>query len=434
MTRFAKNIVLLIIIAAIGWFLYGRFFGHSMGGMDHGMGGGGAPVSVAEVIERNVQQWHEYSGRLVAVNQVEVRPRVSGTIESVNFSNGMPVKKGDLLFVIDPRPYEAALESATARAGFAESEFKRAETLLGDKAIPQREYDQRRSAASVAKADLITARLNLEYTHVKSPISGRVGRAEITLGNLVQSGPNAPVLTTIVAYNPIYADFEVDEESFLRYVASDANGSRASEIPVLIGLASEEGAPHEGYIESFDNRLNNESGTIRVRAIVDNPKSSLVPGLFVRVRLGSVQEARAILITDRAVGTDQSKKFVYVIGDDNKVQYREVKLGAMAEGLRIVHEGLQPGEKIIVNGLQRARPGAPITPEMVPMDPKDAAVVPPKAEGTVPPKPEGDAPPKAETNVPPAADAVEPSKAEAKDPFIAEPKTEVKEEPKPEKQ
>jgi multidrug efflux system membrane fusion protein len=180
--------------------------------------------------------------------------------------------------------------------------------------------------------------------------------------------------------------------------------------------------------------LNNESGTIRVRAIVDNPKSSLVPGLFVRVRLGSVQEARAILITDRAVGTDQSKKFVYVIGDDNKVQYREVKLGAMAEGLRIVHEGLQPGEKIIVNGLQRARPGAPITPEMVPMDPKDAAVVPPKAEGTVPPKPEGDAPPKAETNVPPAADAVEPSKAEAKDPFIAEPKTEVKEEPKPEKQ
>ena len=213
-----------------------------------------------------------------------------------------------------------------------------------------------------------TARLNLDYTQIRAPFSGKASRAEVTVGNLVEAGGSAPVLTSVVSSDPLYADFEIDENSFLRYVAADAADGNVSRIPVMMGLATETDAPHQGHIESFDNRLNTASGTIRVRAVFGNPNGTLVPGLFARIRLGNAGESRVILITDRAVGTDQNKKFVYVVGADNKVEYREVKLGAEVDNLRVVEDGLKPGDKIIVNGLQRAHPGAPVTPQVVDMD------------------------------------------------------------------
>jgi multidrug efflux system membrane fusion protein len=361
-----KYILLIAILALVGWVAYSKLMPHGGWG---GPPGGAPPVTVAEVIQRDVQQWHEFSGRLVAVDQAEIRPQVSGAIMKVHFSDGAMVKKGDLLFTIDPRSYEAALQAAEARATYAEAEFKRAEGLVADKAIPQKDYDQRKNDAAVARADLATARLNLDYTQVKAPISGRTGRAEITEGNLVQSGSSAPVLTTVVSSTPIYADFEIDEPTYLQYVAASATGnSSAAQIPVQMGLASEDGTPHTGHIESFDNRLDNASGTLRVRAVFDNEDGALVPGLFARLRLGSAGMTSAILITDRAVGTDQNRKFVIVVGADNKTEHREVKLGGMADGLRIITDGLKPGEKIIISGLQRIMmPGQPVTPELAAM-------------------------------------------------------------------
>jgi multidrug efflux system membrane fusion protein len=379
-----KFLIFLAVVIGGGYWAYGHFLAPMMaagGGAPPGMGGA-APVSVAKVIQKNVQQWHEFSGRLTSIDQVDIRPQVSGTIDSVHFQDGAVVNKGDMLFTIDPRPYEAALQSANARATLASSDLQRAKGLLADKAIPQRDYDQRKNAAAVAQADLTKAKLDLEYTKITSPITGRTGRVEITAGNLVESGPNAPVLTTVVSSNPIYADFEVDENTYLQYVHADATGNvNAAQIPVQMGLATETDTPHIGHIESFDNRLSSNSGTIRVRATFDNGNGVLVPGLFARIRLGSAATAKAILISDVAVGTDQNKKFVYVVDPkDNKVVYREVTLGQMAEGLRVVENGLSEGEEIIVNGIQRAHPGAPVTPEVVPME--DAGKPPAAAPAT----------------------------------------------------
>lgn len=362
-----RNIVVIAALAGVAYVGYGKFMQNGAGG---GWGAGGAaPVSVAEVIEKQVQLWHDFSGRLNAVEQVEIRPRVSGTIDKVHFKNGDLVKAGDKLFTIDPRPYEAALQSAVARAVLADAELKRAQTLLSEKAIPQREFDQRKNDAAVARADLVTAKLNLEYTQITAPISGRLSRAEITLGNLVEAGPNAPVLTSIVSSDPIYADFDVDEATYIKYVQSKATQSgEAGKIPVSLALMGDSDFPHKGNIDSFDNRMNDTSGTIRVRASFANPTGALVPGLFARVRIGENAASNVLLITDRAVSTDQSKRFVLVVDKENKAEYREVKLGGMAQGLRIVEEGLKPGEKIIVNGLQRARPGQPVVPEVVSME------------------------------------------------------------------
>ncbi len=392
MFRF-KHIFFIAVLLLAGYFIYNRVM---TGGMPQGMGGmpqGMAmPVSVAQVIEREAQEWREFSGRLVAVDQVEIRPRVSGTIESIHFNDGDNVKKGDLLFVIDPRPYEAAFQAAEARAVLAETEMGRAERLLADKAVPQRDFDQRKNALRVARAELTRARLDLEYTRIKAPISGRIGRAEITQGNLVDAGGNAPVLTSIVSSNPIYADFDGDEATYIRF-ARNGGGKDVSQIPVMMGLSTESGTPHTGRIESFDNRLDTASGTIRIRAVFDNPDGFLVPGLFARIKLGSPGLDKVLLITDRAVGTDQSKKFVFVVGGDNMVQYREVKLGAMVDGLRVVESGLQAGEKIIVNGLQRARPGAPVVPEIVPMDAPDVAPAAAMPQPAAPESPPLDMPP-----------------------------------------
>lgn len=362
------KIIILAAVAGVAYIAYGKFMPQGPGGW--GMDGA-APVSVAEVLERNVQQWHEFSGRLVAVDQVDIRPRVSGTIDAIHFKNGAQVNAGDMLFTIDPKPYEAALAAASARASLAEAELRRAQKLLAEKAIPQREYDQRKNDAAIARADLTTATLNLQYTKITSPISGKVGRAEITQGNLVESGGGAPVLTTVVSNSPIYADFEVDEATYLEYIRATGAAMDSSKMPVAMALAGDTDFPHQGSIESFDNKLNNMSGTIRVRASFPNNEGKLVPGLFARIRLGDAGDSKALLITDRAIGTDQNKKFVLVVGAENKVEYREVKLGNLADGLRIVSDGLKPGEKIVVNGLQRARPGMPVVPEMVPMDAKE---------------------------------------------------------------
>lgn len=377
-----KTAAIVLVIIIVGLFIYSRFV--PQGGW--GQMPGAPPVSVAEVIERDIQPWSEFSGRLVAIDQADIRPRVSGPIESIHFKDGAMVAKGDLLFVIDPKPYQAALVAAQARAALAESVLARAKALMADKAIAQRDFDQRKNDAAVAEADLTTAKLNLGYTQVKAPINGRVSRAEVTVGNLVEAGPNAPLLTTIVSMSPIYADFEIDEGAYLRSVRADDTGN-TGDIPVTITL-SNNGEPISGHIESFDNRLNPTSGTIRARAIFDNENGALVPGLFARVRLGSANMVKALLITDRAVGTDQDRKYVIVVGEGNKTARREVKLGGLSDGLRIVESGLQAGDKIVVSGMQRIMmPGQPVTPQTVAMD------APPAPEGaSAPPADAGKAP------------------------------------------
>ena len=333
------------------------------------------PVSAAVVVEKPVLETQEFSGRLEAVEVVEIRPRVSGYITAVNFKPGAEVKKGDLLFVIDPRPYQAeadragaAAAAAKARADLARLELQRAERLLADKAIAQREFDERAASqkeldasARAAQAQYEAAKLNLAYTRVLSPIDGRVSKAEITLGNLVDA---SAVLTSVVSLDRIYASFDGDEDTYLR-VSRRAHAGQA--VDVKVGLANEDGFPHSGKLEFVDNRLDSQSGSVRMRATLANADRQLAPGLFARVQIAGGEPRPQILITDRAVGTDQDRKFVFVVDKENKAEYRAVKLGPAIDGLRIVREGLKPGEKIVVNGLQRVRPGAPIAPQVVPM-------------------------------------------------------------------
>ena len=335
----------------------------------------GPPVSSAVVIQKAVTETQEFSGRLEAIETVEIRPRVSGYITAVNFKPGAEVKKGDVLFVIDPRPYQAeadrtqaAAAAARARADLARLELQRAERLLADKAVAQREFDERAAGqkeldanARAAAAQHEAARLNLAYTRVTAPIDGRVSKAEITLGNLVDA---TAVLTSLVSMERIYASFDGDEDTYLR-VSRRVHAGQPVEVKV--GLAGEAGFPHSGKLEFVDNQLDSRSGSVRMRATLANSERQLAPGLFARVQIAGGAPQQQILITDRAIGTDQDRKFVYVVDKDGKAEYRAVKLGPVNEGLRIVREGLKPGEKIVVNGLQRVRPGAPITAQTVPM-------------------------------------------------------------------
>ena len=341
---------------------------------------GAPPVTSAVVIQRPVTETQEFSGRLEAIEVVAIRPRVSGYITAVNFKPGAEVKKGEVLFVIDPRPYQAEADrtkavaaAAQARAGLARLELQRAELLLADKAIAQREFDERAAGqkeldASVraAQAEHETARLNLAYTRVTSPINGRVSKAEITLGNLVDA---TAVLTSVVSLERIYASFDGDESTYLR-VSRRTNAGQPVEVKV--GLAGEEGFPHSGKLEFVDNQLDSRSGSVRMRATLANADRALAPGLFARVQIAGGAPTPQILIVDRAINTDQDRKFVYVVDKDGKAEYRSVKLGPLDDGLRIVREGLKPGEKIVVNGLQRVRPGAPIAAQVVPMVAKAA--------------------------------------------------------------
>jgi RND family efflux transporter MFP subunit len=367
----------------------------SIGGMLAGCApsGGGAQaappppqVSVATVLQKRVKEWDEFTGRFQAVETVEVRPRVSGYIDKVAFKEGGIVKAGDLLFVIDPRPYQADYDRTVAdlkryktALDLARIESERVQRLRQSGAVSQEELDERTSTVAQAEANVAgaqaaveSAQLNLGFTRVTSPITGRVSRAEVTRGNLVTGGNNGgTLLSSVVSMDPIYLYFDGDEQAYLRYSRMARDGERKSSRdapnPVRVGLANEEGFPHEGVMDFVDNQLNPQTGTIRGRAVLENKDGLFTPGLFARVQLLGSGEYDAILIDDRAVNTDQSQKYVLLLGADNKVEYRKVTLGRVVDGLRIVREGLKPGDTIVVNGAQRVHPGVAVTPERVAM-------------------------------------------------------------------
>ncbi|PVZ19485.1 MULTISPECIES: multidrug efflux RND transporter periplasmic adaptor subunit MexE [unclassified Pseudomonas] len=337
------------------------------------------PVSVAKVIEQPVNEWDEFTGRLEAPETVRIRPRVSGQIDRVAFTEGALVRKGDLLFQIDPRPFQAEVDrlqaqvqEAKANAANAESEAQRGERLRGANAISAEVADSRATAAQAARAQvqstqaqLDLARLNLSFTKVTAPITGRVGRAEITAGNLVSADTSN--LTSIVSTDKVYAYFDADERAFLKYNQLARQGQRGATTPVYLGLSSEDGNPHLGQMDFVDNQVNPQTGTIRGRAVFDNRNGEYTPGLYARLKLVGSGTYDAVLIKDEAVGTDLGNKFVLVMGKDNTLAYRAVELGPKLEGLRIVRKGLEKDERIVVNGLQRVRPGATVAPEDVPM-------------------------------------------------------------------
>lgn len=355
------------------------------------------PVSVATVAEQPIALWDEFSGRLEAVQRVDLRPRVAGAVQTVNFREGSLVQAGDLLFSLDPAPFAAEVDraqaqvaAAQARVAYSQSELERATRLWEERAIAQRELDERQNAQReadanlrAAQAALQSARLNLGYAQVRAPISGRIGRIEVTAGNLVAAGAGAPVLTTLVSVNPIYASFEADEQLIAQALQGLGSGqsarARIERIPVQMGTAEGGSTPYSGHLQLVDNQVDVRSGTVRVRAVFDNPDGRLMPGQFARLRMGQAQTRPALLVHERAVGTDQSKKFVLVVGADHKAEYREVTLGAPVDGLRVVKSGLKAGEQVVVNGLQHIRPGALVSPQTVPMKPEAAASATPAA-------------------------------------------------------
>ena len=340
-----------------------------------------AKVSVAKVIEQPINEWDEFTGRLEAPESVEIRPRVSGYIDKVAFDEGSLVKKGDLLFQIDPRPFEAEvkrlqaqLQQARANGTRAANEARRGERLRQSNAISAELADARSSAATAAQAEIAAiqaqlenAQLNLSFTRITAPIDGRVSRAEITEGNLVNAGQS--LLTSVVSTDKVYAYFDADERVFLKYVelARKSGGDARGDSPVYLGLSSESGHPHRGELDFLDNQVNPRTGTIRGRAVFDNSEGLYTPGLYARLKLVGSETYPAALIKDEAIGTDLGKKFVLVLDKDNVVQYRAIELGPKLEGLRIVRSGLTRDEQIVVNGLQRAMPGAPVDPQSVPM-------------------------------------------------------------------
>jgi membrane fusion protein, multidrug efflux system len=339
------------------------------------------PVSVRTVNPDDVMIWSEFSGRMSAVDYAEIRPQVSGRITQVRFADGQTVKAGAVLFVIDPRPYEAAvaksqanLVTARTNADFANTEFERAANLIKAQAIAQRFYDERANAKRVAdaavlsaEAELKQAQINLDYAYVKAPISGRLSRVEITEGNIVEAGPNAPVLTSIVSNQAIYADFEVDEQTYVNSIRANADtDAEERKIPVELVLQGDNARVYKGTIHSFDNRIITASGTIRARARFDNKDGRLIPGMFVSVRLASSAPSQALLVPERAIGNDQSKRFVFVVDPESKAVYREVSLGRLVDRQRIVVAGLKPGERVIVDGLQHVQPNATVAPTEAP--------------------------------------------------------------------
>jgi membrane fusion protein, multidrug efflux system len=336
-------------------------------------------VTVAEVIHRPLREWQEFSGRLQAVNTVEIRPRVSGYVDRVAFQDGARVKKGQLLFQIDPRPFQAEVERLAAERTRSVSDLElakanraRAERLISAHAISREEYERQIAAEASAHgalgsidASLQEARLNREFTEVRAPIDGHVSRAVITAGNLVTS---ASLLTTLVSDDPVYVYFDADEQTYLRYAKAKHDHPREnSGNDVNIGLTDEDGYPHAGQLDFIDNQVDATSGTIRARAALANPDGRYTPGLFARVRLVGGEDRDSVLIEDRAVGTDLSKKFVLTLTKDNRIEYRLVELGPEINGLRVVTQGLAANELIVVNGLQHVRPGQNVTPTRIAM-------------------------------------------------------------------
>jgi RND family efflux transporter MFP subunit len=358
-------------------------------------------VTVAEVRAEELAEWDEYQGEFEAVDAVEVRPRVSGHLIRVAFTEGKEVKKGDVLFEIDPEPYQATLDQrkadlarAQARLSLTERDAERGERLVQVQAISQEEQDTRltlvseaRAAVAAAEAAMRAAQLDLGFTKVRAPVSGRTGRAEVTEGNLVTGGPaGSTLLTTVVSLDPIYVYFEGDEAAYLRYAHLDRSGerpsSRTARNPVQIGLSDEEGFPHTGRMDFVDNRLDRATGTIRARAVVSNRERLFTPGMFARVRLIGSGKRRVTVIPEVAVSTDQDRKFVFVLAGDS-VAYRSVTLGRQVDGQRrIIENGLKPGEQVVVNGFARIRPGVRVKATTAP--PPESAAATPADSGSAP--------------------------------------------------
>ncbi|MGH8598354.1 MAG: efflux RND transporter periplasmic adaptor subunit [Gammaproteobacteria bacterium] len=338
------------------------------------------PVSVAAAITRQITLTDEFAGRIEAIEQVAIRARVSGYLDSIHFTPGAEIKRGTLLFVIDPRPFaaklaeaEAALANTEAQRQLAGIEHKRQTDMLKTHATSRREFDAAAAAVKTLaaavranQASIEAVRLNLGYTRITAPIDGRIGKEEVTVGNLIQGdGPDSPVLTTMVSVDPVYVTFEADEQAYLKYIS----GTRNAPLSVDVGLADEDGFPHAATLGFVDNQLSTTSGTVRMRAVLPNPDRRFTPGLFARVRLHSAtKSAPVVLVSERAIGTDQNKRFVLTVGDDHLANYREVRLGRQVGDLRVIESGLKAGEVIVVNGLQRVRPGTPVTPQSVPME------------------------------------------------------------------
>jgi multidrug efflux system membrane fusion protein len=330
-------------------------------------------VTTAVVATRELNEWADFTGRLEAVENVAVRPRVGGYVESVQFAEGARVAQGDLLFQIDPRPFKAEVERlsaerdrATAELALARSYADRAERLLAQNATSREEYEQLAANASVAQAKLAASRaaleaaqLNLSFTRVTAPIAGRVSRAVVTAGNLVDG---STLLTTVVSDSPVYAYFDVDEQTYLDHLQGGAGRD------VYVGLINEQGYPHRARLDFVDNQIDPSHGTIRARAVLDNADGAFTPGLFARMKLVSAKRFRAALVDDRAIGTDLGRKFVFVVDAQNVVSYRPVETGRSLEGLRVIKTGLESGDVVIVNGLQRVRPGVTVAATQVAMD------------------------------------------------------------------
>jgi multidrug efflux system membrane fusion protein len=336
-------------------------------------------VNVAPVLVKQVRYWDEFNGRISAVESVEIRPRVSGYVERIAYKEGDEVHRGDLLFVIDPRPYRAAVQSAIAKLERARATLaltrvrdRRAQALLRTNTVSQEEADTRHASHAQSEADVVdaeaavaVAKLNLEFTEVRAPIDGRVSRAMLTVGNLAVA--DQTLLTTMVSQDPVYVYFDPDEQSYLRYRAQGFAGKEgASALTVRVGLAVEKGFPHVGKVDFFDNKVDPATGSIRMRAKLGNGNRSFTPGLYARVQVSSDNESEAILIDDKAVLTDQDRKYVYVLGSDGTAQRKDVKPGRMSEGLRVIESGLAQGDKVIVGGLQKIYfSGAPVKPSEV---------------------------------------------------------------------
>lgn len=381
---YRSSLPVLLGLATITGFLLYSSVGHSRAKPQAAAPAALPQVQVAEVIHRPLREWEEFSGRLQAVNTVEVRPRVSGYVDRVAFTDGARVKKGQLLFQIDPRPFQAEVERLVAERtrsvsdlDLARANRARAERLISAHAISREEYERQVAAEASAQgalgaidASLQEARLNREFTEVRAPIDGHMSRAIITAGNLVTS---ASLLTTLVSDDPVYVYFDADEQTYLRYAKARQTQAAASTgtSDVYIGLVDENGYPHRGQLDFIDNQVDAATGTIRARAALANPDGRYTPGLFARVRLIGGEDHDSVLIEDRAVGTDLSKKFVLTLTKDNHIEYRLVELGPEINGLRIVTQGLAPNELVVVNGMQHVRPGQSVDPTRVAMS--DAA-------------------------------------------------------------
>lgn len=372
-----KKMMMVSMVALVavmsGVMTYGGAQVRAAGTEDAGAGAPQAvPVGITVVKPQDVEIWSSYSGRVVAMDQADIRPQVSGRIIEVKFEDGQHVEKGDVLFVVDPRPYEAALkqaeatlESAKTAASLAEKEYQRAKKLIGTEAISQGLLDERSNnrymaAAEVKRAQAMvdSAQVNFDYAHVKAPIAGKVSRAEITEGNIVQAGLGAPLLTSIVSDKGVYVDFDVDERAYLELMQNMKRRKEDMTIPVKMTLYGDH--QYEGTIQSFDNKIDAATGTVRTRSVFANQDGLLLPGMTVGVEMGKSGGDKQLLVSERAIGTDQDRKFVYVVNDKGVAEYREVTIGDSIAGQRVVISGLSTGERVVTEGIMRIRPGVPV--------------------------------------------------------------------------